>query len=124
MAVFTAADGPPRRKRAGGGPGGQRWSAEHRERGRPTADRSNYRCDRVLANGCGERSGWSNTEALEHTMRKIPMTIAAARIVVAAIAAPTKAEARWWGGWRGAGIAAGVIGGAVIASRAYGYGGY
>ena len=58
-------------------------------------------------------------------MRKIPMTIAAASIVVAAIAAPTKAEARWWGGgWRGAGIAAGVIGGAVIASRAYGYGGY
>jgi hypothetical protein len=57
-------------------------------------------------------------------MRKIPMTIAAASIVVAAIAAPTSAEARWWGGWRGAGIAAGVIGGAVIASRAYGYGGY
>src|SRR3982075_885050 len=62
--------------------------------------------------------------ALEHSMRQFSMPSGAASIVVAAIAAPTKAEARWWGGWRGAGIAAGVIGGAVIARRAYGYGGY
>src|SRR3981081_3167960 len=77
-----------------------------------TANRRDDRCDRVLENRCGECSEGSNTEALEHTMRKIPMTIAAASIVAAAIAAPTKAEARWWGGgWRGAGIAAGGGGG-------------
>ena len=42
-------------------------------------------------------------------------------IAAAAIATPKPAEARCLGCWVGAGIAAGVIGGA-IASSAYGYG--
>jgi hypothetical protein len=55
-------------------------------------------------------------------MRKTIMTIAAAAsIPAAAIATPKPAEARCLGCWVGAGIATGVVGGA-LASRAYGYG--
>ena len=55
-------------------------------------------------------------------MRKIVTTIVAtASIAGAALATPRPAEARCLGCWVGAGIAAGVIGGA-IASSAYGYG--
>ena len=55
-------------------------------------------------------------------MRKIVTAIVAtASIAGAALATPRPAEARCLGCWVGAGIAAGVIGGA-IASSAYGYG--
>jgi hypothetical protein len=53
--------------------------------------------------------------------RTISVIVATACIVAAVIATPKPAEARCWGCWVGAGIAAGVIGGA-LASRAYGYG--
>jgi hypothetical protein len=57
-------------------------------------------------------------------MRKTTTAIVAtASIAVAAFVAPSPAEARCWGCWAGAGIAAAVIGGA-IASQAYGYYGY
>ena len=56
-------------------------------------------------------------------MRKIAMTIAAASCIAAAsLAAPTKAEARCYGCWAGAAVAAGLIGSAIVANRAYGYG--
>jgi hypothetical protein len=49
----------------------------------------------------------------------------AASILAATIITPTKAEAGCRGCWIGAGIAAGLIGSAIIASSAYGYyGGY
>ncbi len=48
--------------------------------------------------------------------------IAAAAIAIATISAPKPAEARCWGCWAGVGFAAGLIGGAIIASHAYGYG--
>ena len=55
-------------------------------------------------------------------MRKIVTAIVAtASIAGAALATPKPAEARCLGCWVGAGIAAGVLGGA-IASSAYGYG--
>jgi len=58
-------------------------------------------------------------------MRKFLMTITlAACTTTAGIAAPTKAQARCYGCWAGAAVAAGVIGSAIIASRAYGYGYY
>jgi hypothetical protein len=59
----------------------------------------------------------------ESVMRKPVMAIiAAAAIATAAISSPKPAEARCWGCWAGVGIAAGLIGGAIIASNAYGYG--
>jgi hypothetical protein len=62
-------------------------------------------------------------QALEAYMRKALLAvIGAASILAAAIASPTKAEAGCRGCWVGAGIAAGVIGGAIIANNAYGYG--
>ena len=59
-------------------------------------------------------------------MRKWITSISAAFLIVAAVAMPKPAEARCWGCWAGAGIAAGIIGGAIIASyaNAYGYGAY
>ncbi|NWG23695.1 MAG: hypothetical protein HXY30_04615 [Pseudorhodoplanes sp.] len=59
-------------------------------------------------------------------MRKIALAIAvAASVTVATVAHPTRAEAGCRGCWVGAGIAAGVVGAALIAgsARAY-YGGY
>jgi hypothetical protein len=56
----------------------------------------------------------------------ITTVIAVASIATAVIATPKPAEARCIGCWVGAGVAAGIIGGA-LASRAYGgygYGGY
>lgn len=57
-------------------------------------------------------------------MRKsLTALVAAATFAAAALAIPKPAEARCWGCWAGAGIAAGIIGGAIIASsRAYAYG--
>ena len=58
-------------------------------------------------------------------MRKTLLTaVAAGSVATAMIAAPTKSEARCYGCWAGAAIAAGVIGSAIVANRAYGYGGY
>lgn len=58
-------------------------------------------------------------------MRKITTMIAAASCIAAAsVAAPTKAEARCYGCWAGAAVAAGIIGSAIIANNAYGYGYY
>ena len=55
-------------------------------------------------------------------MRKtITAIVATAGIAAAALATSKPAEARCFGCWAGAGIAAAVIGGA-IASQAYGYG--
>jgi len=69
--------------------------------------------------------GPEHVEALEGLMRKMTMTIAAtACIAAASVAAPTKAEARCYGCWAGAAVAAGVIGSAIIANSAYGYGYY
>jgi hypothetical protein len=59
----------------------------------------------------------------ESVMRKPIMAIvAAAAIATATFSPPKPAEARCWGCWAGVGIAAGLIGGAIIASNAYGYG--
>jgi len=56
-------------------------------------------------------------------MRKTFLAIAtAATMSFTAIAAPGKAEARCYGCLAGAGIAAAVIGGAVLANRGYRYG--
>ncbi len=56
-------------------------------------------------------------------MRKPTMAmIAATAIAGATVSAPKPAEARCWGCWAGVGIAAGLIGGAIIASNAYAYG--
>ena len=58
-------------------------------------------------------------------MRKLTMTVAgAACLAAASVSVPTKAEARCYGCWAGAAIAAGVIGSAIIANNAYAYGGY
>ena len=55
-------------------------------------------------------------------MRKITLTIvAAASLVAATVAIPTKAEARCYGCWAGAAVLAGLIGSAIVANRAYGY---
>ena len=63
--------------------------------------------------------------ALEVTMRKILTAIAAAAILAAVtVTTPTKVEAGCRGCWIGAGIAAGLIGGAIVANNAYGYGYY
>ena len=53
--------------------------------------------------------------------KTITAIVATAGIAAAALATPKPAEARCLGCWIGAGIAAGVIGGA-LASQAYGYG--
>src|SRR5262245_45843761 len=55
--------------------------------------------------------------------RTITAIVAAAGIAAATLATPKPAEARCIGSWVGAGMAAGIIGGA-LASRAYGYGPY
>jgi hypothetical protein len=61
---------------------------------------------------------------LEEIMRKPLMAIAAAAcIAVASMAVPTKAEARCYGCWAGAAVAAGLIGSAIVANSAYAYGG-
>jgi hypothetical protein len=66
----------------------------------------------------------------ESKMRKtITAMVAASTIATTAtFVTPKPAEARCWGCWAGAGIAAGIIGGAIIAGAAnaygYGYGGY
>jgi hypothetical protein len=58
-------------------------------------------------------------------MRKLLMTtVLTFCIAVAGIATPTKAQARCYGCWAGAAVAAGVIGSAIIANRAYSYGYY
>jgi hypothetical protein len=59
-------------------------------------------------------------------MRKcITAIVAATGIAVVTVATPKPAEARCRGCWIGAGIAASIIGGALIAaSRSYGYGYY
>jgi hypothetical protein len=59
-------------------------------------------------------------------MRKALTAIAAAASIAAVtVTAPTKVEARCGGCWIGAGIAAGVIGSALVARNGYGYyGGY
>jgi hypothetical protein len=56
-------------------------------------------------------------------VRKTIMAIvAAATIATGAITAPKPAEAACWGCWVGAGLVAGLIGGALISSYRYGYG--
>ena len=63
-------------------------------------------------------------------MRKIMLTlVAAASLAAATLAAPKPAEARCYGCWVGAGVAASVIAGAAIANAGYYgapayYGGY
>jgi hypothetical protein len=58
-------------------------------------------------------------------MRKALTAITiAASIAELTVAAPTKAEAGCRGCWIGIGIAAGLIGSAIIARNAYGYGYY
>jgi hypothetical protein len=56
--------------------------------------------------------------------RSMTAIVAAAAMTAAVIAQPKPAEARCWGCWVGPGVAAGLIGGAVIAgwSHAYTYG--
>jgi hypothetical protein len=69
-----------------------------------------------------QANGFAVCNILEDAMRKtITAIVATASIAAAALAAPKPAEARCLGCWVGAGIAAGIIGGA-LASRAYGYG--
>ena len=59
---------------------------------------------------------------VEDGMRKtITAIVAASSIAATAIATSKPAEARCLGCWVGAGIAAGIVGGA-LASRSYGYG--
>jgi hypothetical protein len=53
--------------------------------------------------------------------RKLTALLVAAGLA-AAIAMPKPAEARCWGCWAGGAFAAGLIGGALISSAAYGYG--
>jgi hypothetical protein len=53
--------------------------------------------------------------------RMILTTVAAASLTAAAVAMPTKAEARCYGCWAGAAVLAGFIGSAIIANSAYGY---
>ncbi len=58
-------------------------------------------------------------------MRKGLMAlVVAASVLAATVTTSTKAEARCGGCWIGAGIAASLIGGAIIARSAYGYGYY
>ena len=58
-------------------------------------------------------------------MRKTLIAVAAALVGVAAnVTISTEAQARCYGCWAGAAIAAGLIGSAIVANRAYGYGGY
>jgi hypothetical protein len=51
-------------------------------------------------------------------------TALTACVTIATITTPTKAQARCYGCWAGAAVAAGLIGSAIIANRAYGYGYY
>jgi hypothetical protein len=58
-------------------------------------------------------------------MRKSLTVLTAATIAVAAVAAPTTADARWRGGWWGpalGGFALGAIVGSAFARPYYGYG--
>ena len=56
-------------------------------------------------------------------MRKALLAMTAvASIVTATISGPTKANATCYGCWVGGALAAGFIGGAILANRAYGYG--
>ena len=57
-------------------------------------------------------------------MRTTLIAAAAVAGVAANVAVSTRAEARCYGCWAGAAIAAGVIGSAIVANRAYGYGYY
>ena len=57
-------------------------------------------------------------------MRKTLIAVAALAGVAANVTVSTKAEARCYGCWAGAAIAAGLIGSAIVANRAYGYGYY
>ena len=54
-------------------------------------------------------------------MRKTLIAVAALAGVAANVTVSTKAEARCYGCWAGAAIAAGLIGSAIVAHRAYGY---
>jgi len=83
------------------------------------------RSHQVLRDGIGS-SGHLGHD-MERTMRnKLVAMIAAGAISMAALGAPTKAEARCWGCWAGAAVGLGLIGGAIAASSGYGYeyGGY
>ena len=63
-----------------------------------------------------------SSNVVEDGMRKtITAIVAAGSIAATAIATSKPAEARCLGCWVGAGIAAGIVGGA-LASRSYGYG--
>jgi hypothetical protein len=56
-------------------------------------------------------------------MRKAFLTIVGvASLLTAAVTNPTKAEAGCRGCWIGGAVAAGVVGGAIIANNGYGYG--
>ena len=58
-------------------------------------------------------------------MRKALRTVVGATSVIAAtISVPSKAEATCYGCWAGGAFAVGLIGGAILANRAYGYGYY
>ena len=57
-------------------------------------------------------------------MRAILIRAVTAASMAANVSLSTKAEARCYGCWAGAAIAAGVIGSAIVANRAYGYGYY
>lgn len=58
-------------------------------------------------------------------MRKALLTLTAvASIVTATISMPTKAQAYCHGCWVGGAVAAGLVGGAILANRAYAYGYY
>jgi hypothetical protein len=58
-------------------------------------------------------------------MRKALLAVVGATSVIAAtISVPSKAEATCYGCWAGGAFAAGLIGGAILANRAYGYGYY
>ena len=57
-------------------------------------------------------------------MRKVMIAAAAAATLAANVSLSTKAEARCYGCWAGAAVAAGIIGSAIVANRAYGYGYY
>jgi len=53
--------------------------------------------------------------------RSMTVIVAAAAIAAAVMSQPRPAEARCWGCWVGGGVAAGLIGGAVIAGWSHAY---